>query len=259
MARGQDSSPSRSQRIVGRGLHAKVVHALGREIVDGVLATGETLSPDEVGERFGVSRSVVRESLRALESLGMVSARPQVGTRVQSESNWDLLNPQVVLWRGEGKQYLRQMQEILELRLGVEVVAADLAVTRMSRDQIDELDSAVTAMDHAWQAGDDAAFLVADVRFHEVLLRGSGNAVIGQFADTVAAVLHTRASDSGHTIHRHTGQSVDNHRQLAAALVRRDGGDAAAWARRIVESTLGEFEARAESGENGPAKGTSSP
>jgi DNA-binding FadR family transcriptional regulator len=234
----------RNSRILGRGLHAQVVHALGREIVDGTLAVDQVLNPDELCERFAVSRSVIRESLRALESLGMVSARPQVGTRVSPEENWDLLNPQVVLWRGEGRQYLRQMEEILELRLGVEVAAAELASRRMTPEQVDAVAAAVERMAEAAEQGDHEAFLDADVTFHEVLLRGSGNAVIAQFADTVGAVLRTRSGDAGHTIHAHTGLSIGSHRALADALRDRDADAAQAWARTIVRETLSEFGGR---------------
>jgi DNA-binding FadR family transcriptional regulator len=233
-----------SSRILERGLHAQVVHTLGRDIVDGTLATGQALIPDDLCSRFAVSRSVIRESLRALESLGMVSARPQVGTRVSAEENWDLLNPQVVLWRGEGTQYLRQMHELLELRLGVESAAAELATQRITAEQVDALASAAEAMAAAAQAQDAEGFLEADVSFHDILLRSSGNAIMAQFADTVGAVLRTRSGDTGHTIHDRTGRSIANHRQLAAALRDRDADAARRWARTIVQETLTEFSDR---------------
>jgi len=233
-----------SPRVLSRGLHARVLHTLGREIVDGDLATGEVLNSEQLCERFSVSRSVIRESLRALESMGMVHARPQVGTRVAESSNWDLLNPQVVLWRGQGTQYLQQMHEILELRLGVEVAAAGLAAHRMVRDEVRVLKDAVTAMTRASQVGDDESFLAADITFHNTLLKGSGNAVIAQFADTVAAVLRTRSGDYSHTFNHRTSHSLENHLALAEALEARDPGEASKWARVIVQDTLTEFQER---------------
>lgn len=235
----------RNPRVLSRGLHARVLHALGREIVDGTLKPGQVLSPEALCERFDVSRSVIRESLRALESLGMVTARPQVGTRVSAGADWDLLNPQVVLWRGQGNQYLQQMHEILELRLGVEVAAAGLAAQRMAGDEVNALRDSVERMAEAARASDDQAFLDADIAFHDLLLKGSRNAVIAQFADTVAAVLRTRTSgDYGHTINHRTIHSVDNHMALAQALAAQDGSEAERWARVIVQETLREFEER---------------
>ncbi|HIW63241.1 MAG TPA: FCD domain-containing protein [Candidatus Stackebrandtia excrementipullorum] len=231
-------------RVLSRGLHAQVLHTLGREIVDAELSTGEVLNSEQLCERFSVSRSVIRECLRALESMGMVNARPQVGTRVSDPSNWDLLNPQVVLWRGQGTQYLQQMHEILELRLGVETAAAGLAAHRMMRDDVRVLKDAVTTMTKASEVGDDEAFLAADITFHNALLKGAGNAVIAQFADTVAAVLRTRSGDYSHTFNHRTKHSMENHMALAEALEARDPGEASKWARVIVQDTLTEFQER---------------
>ena len=80
------------RRPLSGGLHSYVVNELGGEIAQGKLAPNEIINVNGLCERFGVSRSVVRESLRALESLGLVKARPQVGTRVMALENWDLLN-----------------------------------------------------------------------------------------------------------------------------------------------------------------------
>lgn len=118
-------------------LHSRVVDTLGQDIVDGRIAAGEILSPDELCTRFGVSRSVIRESLRALESMGMTLARPQVGTRVLPEEDWNLLHPQIVEWRGRGSGYLDQMEQVLEVRFGIELVASRLATRRMDEASID--------------------------------------------------------------------------------------------------------------------------
>ncbi|CAM5383101.1 Vitamin B12 import ATP-binding protein BtuD [Streptomyces alboniger] len=58
--------------------------------------------PEEIGQRFEVSRTVVRESLRVLEAKGLVSARPNVGTRVRPVSDWNLLDPDIIEWRAFG-------------------------------------------------------------------------------------------------------------------------------------------------------------
>jgi len=63
-------------------LHQHVVDTLGVRIIDGTLATGATIFADSVAAEFGVGRSVVREALRVLESLGLVTATRRVGTRV---------------------------------------------------------------------------------------------------------------------------------------------------------------------------------
>jgi DNA-binding FadR family transcriptional regulator len=107
------------------------------------------------------------------------------------------------------------------------------------------LERSVDEMAEAAAAGHDERFVAADIDFHEALLRGTGNAVMAQFADTVSAVLRTRVGDAGHTLHAHTDVSIGNHRALAQAIRDRDADAAERWARKIVRETLTEFEARA--------------
>jgi ribosomal protein S25 len=76
-----------------RGLHARVVNTLGREIVAGSIAAGDFVNLDRLSERFAVSRSVLREALRVLQSLGMVEPRQRVGTQVLPRQAWDLFSP----------------------------------------------------------------------------------------------------------------------------------------------------------------------
>src|SRR5690625_555429 len=76
---------------VGTGLYAQVVDVLGREIVNGDIEPGTIVYADQLCERLGVSRSVIREGVRTLSSMGLVEARPQVGTRVLPPEHWDVL------------------------------------------------------------------------------------------------------------------------------------------------------------------------
>ena len=222
-------------------LHSRVVDTLGQEIVDGRISAGDILSPDELCARFGVSRSVVRESLRALESMGMTLARPQVGTKVLPESDWNLLHPQIVEWRGRGNAYLDQIEQVLEVRFGIELVASRLATRRMDDQAIEELLATADAMATAAGAGDGTAYLDADAEFHRLILEGSGNPLISQFSHTVAAVSRTRRQDPGRTLTELTPGSIEDHRALADAIKQRDPNGAEAALRTVVAHTLDEF------------------
>ncbi|MGO4596631.1 FadR/GntR family transcriptional regulator, partial [Terrabacter sp. 2RAF25] len=69
-------------------LHASVLDTLGRQVVSGDLAPGTVLRIDQLDERYGVSRSVVREAIRVLDSMGLVEARKRVGVRVLPSTSW---------------------------------------------------------------------------------------------------------------------------------------------------------------------------
>ncbi|QQD75026.1 FadR family transcriptional regulator [Curtobacterium sp. YC1] len=225
-----------------RGLHAHVLETLGQRIVDGVLAPGDLVRPEQVADEFGVSRSVVREALRVLQSLGLVEPRQRVGTLVRGIATWELLAPTVIRWRGASPAYFVQQRELLELRLGVEPVAASLtaggpgaaAVLEAARDMLD-----------ACGRQDGHAYLEADVRFHRALLTGSGNAVFTHFAGTVEALLCTRTSESRDPITGWTREAALRHEAVGLAVVDGDAEAAAAAASALVRVTRDEFIAEA--------------
>ncbi len=236
-----------------RGLHARVLNALGQRIVDGGYPTGDILNLDLITEEFAVSRSVLREALRVLQSLGLVEPRQRVGTQVLPRESWDLMHPQVIFWRGRGTDYLTQMREMLELRLGIEPVAARLSARLMTLEQLDAVGAAAEAMVLADQTGDGRRFLEADIEFHSLILIGSGNSVMGHFAGTVAALLRTREEEKRFTITEYTPPSAHRHNQLAEALRARDADAAYRWSYATIEATLTEF--IQESGRTEPGLG----
>ena len=70
-------------------LHVRVLSELGRSIVVGHRAPGEVLRMEELGAEFGVSCSVMREVIRVLVSMNLVSTRRSVGVTVQDSSRWN--------------------------------------------------------------------------------------------------------------------------------------------------------------------------
>ncbi|MGY4858990.1 FadR/GntR family transcriptional regulator [Cryobacterium sp. AP23] len=223
-----------------RGLHSQVVNTLGQEIVDGTYAAGDILNLDRLSERFTVSRSVLREAMRVLQSAGMVEPRQRVGTQVLPRRSWDLVNPQVIQWRGRG-DYFAQMREMLQVRLGIEPVAARLSARLMTDDQRAAVARCAAVMVQADRAHDGRRYLDADVEFHTLILQGSGNAVIGHFAKTVEALLRTREQEKRLTITDYTPASAHRHNDLAEAIVSGDEDAAYRWAYETIEATLNEF------------------
>jgi DNA-binding FadR family transcriptional regulator len=224
-----------------RGLHARVVNTIGQEIVDGRYAPGEILNLDQLSEFFAVSRSVLREALRVLQSLGMIEPRQRVGTQVLPREAWDLMNPQIIVWRGRGREYYTQMREMLELRLGIEPVAARLSARLMTAEQRAAIARAAEDMVAANLAGDGRRYLEADVTFHTLILTASGNSVMGHFAGTVAALLRTREDEQRFTITEYTPPSAHRHNELAHALAEGDEDRAYRWSYATIEATLAEF------------------
>ena len=177
------------------GLHADLLDKLGRRIADGELAEGAVLRAEEVAGHFDVSRTVVREAVRVLESMGMVTSRRRVGVTVEPREHWNLYDPLIIRWRLAGSGRNVQLRSLSELRAGIEPLAARYAADRATPQQCGIMTRAVMDMAVHGRAGDLQAYLDADILFHCTLLAASGNEMLAALADVVAEVL------AGRTLH----------------------------------------------------------
>lgn len=216
-------------------LHDDVLDALGRRIVGGELAAGTVLTLDDIDHAYAVSRSVSREAVRVLASMGLVASRRRVGLTVQPRSSWQVFDPRLIRWRLDSDDRAAQLRSLGELRSGFEPVAAGLAALRATPGQCGALTAAVGDMVVHGRAGDLEAFLAADVVFHRVLLQASGNEMLAALDGVVAEVL------AGRTHHhlmpeRPKGEAIDLHVEVARAV---RAGDAPA-ARAAMEAIIAE-------------------
>jgi DNA-binding FadR family transcriptional regulator len=234
-----DVSVEPDRRRSRGGLYGHVVETLGQEITGGRMPAHHIIYADQLTERFGISRSVVRESVRTLSSMGLLEARPQVGTRVLPMEHWDLLNPRIIEWRGLGPDATAQQRELLELRLGLEPIAARFAAARIDEGVAQGIVDAAADMRSALEAKDSFRFFAADSIFHRLLLEGSQNLLLSKFAATIDAGLHVRENMPTTQL---SLDAVELHAELAQALISGDGDGAAVLATRILEQTLLEFE-----------------
>ncbi|MFD5763387.1 FadR/GntR family transcriptional regulator, partial [Streptomyces sp. NPDC127044] len=217
----------------GRGLHGQLVQQLGQMIVSGDLGADRPLVPEEIGQRFEVSRTVVRESLRVLEAKGLVSARPNVGTRVRPVSDWNLLDPDIIEWRAFGPQRDDQRRELSELRWTIEPLAARLAAGHGREEVQQRLGDMVEIMGHAMAQGDSLTFSRADAEFHSLLIQVSGNRMLEHLSGIVSAALQV----SGGPVtgcDRPNETSLTHHGRIVDALAEADGAAAEAAMRQLL-------------------------
>ncbi|HEX5496454.1 MAG TPA: FadR/GntR family transcriptional regulator [Mycobacteriales bacterium] len=159
-----------------RGLHGQVVRAVGQRIVRGDLRPGEGIDVEALEREFGVSRTVVRESLRVLAAKGLVDARPRRGTFVRDRSDWSLLDPDLLHWRYEGRLDEGFLDNLAEVRAIVEPAGARLAALRCDPDDLAALTNAMEGMRRAGE--DDRQVIASDVGFHRALLGSSHNELL---------------------------------------------------------------------------------
>jgi DNA-binding FadR family transcriptional regulator len=202
-----------------RGLHGQLVDSIGRQIVSGHFAAGETLDVNALQEERDISKTALREALRVLAGKGMVEARQKRGTVVRPASAWNLLDPDILRWQmhDAGPEMLVALDEV---RAIVEPPGAYLAAQRRSDDDVAALDAALAEMVRT--ADDPVAHAAADVAFHRTLLSASGNDLLARIGAVFEAVL--RARDE--LVHRE-GHREDFEAPHAAVLDAVRDGDAA--------------------------------
>jgi GntR family transcriptional repressor for pyruvate dehydrogenase complex len=141
-------------------------------ISEGSLAPGSRLPPErELAESFGVSRSSLRQALKVLEIMGVISQRVGDGTYLNIAAPSILSEPLEFLILLDGISF----HELMEARLIVEPELAARAAARVTADDAAELSRALTAMETARL--DHEQFVETDMRFHQTIFRIAGNRV----------------------------------------------------------------------------------
>ncbi|MFF4222032.1 FadR/GntR family transcriptional regulator [Streptomyces sp. L500] len=225
----------------GQGLHARVLDSLGPAITAGEYPVGSVLRTDELEERFDVSRSVIREAIRVLESMNLVASRRRVGVTVLPADEWNVYDPRVIRWRLAGPDRPRQLRSLTVLRSAVEPAAAGLAALRATPEQCAELTEHALGMVATSRGQQLDAYLVHDIAFHRVILRASGNEMFARLGDVVAEVLTGRT-------HHHVmftdpdPAAVTLHVRVAEAVRERDAQRAEALTREIATGAMAELD-----------------
>ncbi|MFD8718311.1 FadR/GntR family transcriptional regulator [Streptomyces sp. NPDC059629] len=225
----------------GRGLHGRVLDSLGPAITAGEYPPGSVLRTDELAQHFAVSRSVMREAVRVLESMHLVESRRRVGVTVRPRAAWNLYDPQVIRWRLAGADRPHQLRSLTVLRSAIEPVAAGLAAKHATAEQCAELTECALGMVAHSRGHKLEGYLVHDMAFHRVILVASGNEMFARLGDVVAEVL------AGRTHHEVMFEDPDPaavtlHVQVAEAVREGDAARAEQLTREITVGALQELD-----------------
>ncbi|GAA3773005.1 FCD domain-containing protein [Microbacterium kribbense] len=218
-------------------LHETVLADIGRRIVGGEYPEGAVLLAEHLGHQFSVSRSVIREVVRALESLGLVKSVKRLGIRVLPRPQWNVFDPLIIRWRlalpGERGA---QLWSLTELRSAIEPPAAALSALNMPTQDASTLLILAGQMREIGRSGDLETFLEFDIRFHTAILEGSANEMFAKLGVAVGEVLSGRTREGLMPDHPQE-EALQQHIEIARAINVRDPAAARMAAQKVIDRT----------------------
>jgi GntR family transcriptional regulator, transcriptional repressor for pyruvate dehydrogenase complex len=198
-------------------LYEQIVQQIEESVLKGTLKEGDQLPAErELAQQFGVSRTAVREAIKALHEKGLVDAFPGRGTFITSgHSNSMRQSLDRILKSGQpdGAAHLVEIREILEPEI------AAMAAVRADEQDLTTMREAVSVMDNARDDAD--AYIEADLDFHLSLAEAAANPFILSLIDSIVGMLREQRKrifyvDGG------PGRGQFHHKRILDAVERRD-------------------------------------
>lgn len=204
---------------------AQVAGELGRRIVGRLYAPDSNLPAEAtLLEEFGVSRSVLRDAIKSLESKGMLEARQRRGTCVTSRPLWNMLDAEVLGWVAQSGADPEFLIRLTELRMIVEPGACALAAKNVDKDAMQRIEAAYTRM--VANVDDQAGWVAADRDFHLALLMATKNEYLASIGTAISAALTVSLLKTNPAQHSNRA-SLPAHERIVLALRERNGVAAA--------------------------------
>ena len=198
-------------------LYEQIVQQIEESILKGELREGSQLPAErDLAKQFGVSRTAVREAIKALQEKGLVDAFPGRGTFVTNGTSNSMrrsLDRLVKSGEPGGWAYLVEVREILEPEI------AALAAVRADAQDITTMREALFVMDNA--AWDSDAYIEADLDFHLALAEAAANPIVLSLIDSIVGLLREQRL----RIFQVAGgpeRGQSHHRRILEAIKRRD-------------------------------------
>lgn len=192
--------------MLNNTLGERVHQRIRNDIISGKYRPGERLLFEAIAKETGVSMTPVKEAFMLLEKEGLVRTLPRKGTFVRELARRDL-------------------EELYQIRLALELLAADLVRARgLGADDETDLKAICDSLEAHIAAGDASACVMDDIRFHSRLVRAGGNAQLERMVNTLPLTnLFSMLDRAQHYLSR-GGDYLAEHRRIVR-LLRRDDAE----------------------------------
>jgi DNA-binding GntR family transcriptional regulator len=206
------TAPAPGRRAEAQSASARVVRAIVRGLYEGAYAPGQRLAEPELMEQFGVGRSTARESIRRMESEGLVTVLPHKGAVIRRMSADEALDALMVM----------------ELCIGL---AARQAAERIAKGGRARLEQAWRELQRFRDAPHGYDFIAARNRFYRAITDLAGNAELRRIVPSIH--VHLIRRDYSMT----AGVRFEDYARMAEAILAGDGAAAEAAARKHITKT----------------------
>ncbi len=187
-------------------LREKILETIRDAILKGSLKPGERVSEPDLAERFGISRTPIREAFRQLESEGYLVVVPRKGAVVASLSE-------------------RDIEEFYAIKIILEGFAARMAADKLTEKEIERLESINERLHKIAKDGDVKTFFRVHNEFHEVFIKAAGNdklsEMINQLVMKFKRLRLASLSQPGRMV-----VSIEDHQDMIQAFRDHDGNRA---------------------------------
>jgi DNA-binding GntR family transcriptional regulator len=214
-AKGQSKG---AKKAANGNLNEKAYTTIKDDIISCALQPGEEISEAALVARYGLSKAPIRSALMRLRQEGLVVSRGRLGNIVTPVT-------------------LRDVQEISQLRLVLEVTATRLAAGKVDAERIDKLNRAVQAGYEPGNEKSEAAYLKANREFHRYVAEASGNRRLAALVIDLMEQ-HERIVHLGLALQKREHEFLHFHDELVSALIEGDGDRAAELTERALRGGL---------------------
>lgn len=227
-----------------RRLSDSITEEIERLIVQGVLAPGDGLPAErELASKLGVSRPSLREALLVLESRGLVQARRGGGYKIADATGPTITDPLVHLLQ----RYPETIDDVLELRHGLECVAAYFAAIRATDADARRLKEMSAAMKRRRTLRDPLEDANLDADFHMSIAEASHNVALVHVMRGIFNLMRSNMMRSREVLYRQPDNILlldDQHARIVKAIIARDhdaARDAANLHLSFIQTSLREI------------------
>ena len=191
-----------SIRATGHPLSGSLFSELQSDILRGRLKQGEKLSEQQICDKYGLSRTPVREAFRQLELEGLIETIPNRGAFVLGLSQEDL-------------------QDLFEMRKAYEILAVQWAIERITEEEQEKLEEAYEFMEFYTLKGEADKMLNINMQFHNLIYKASHNRILEHTLSTYQLYLKETESNSAY-LDGQLEEVLLEHKKIFDAFINRD-------------------------------------